>query len=232
MNERVRFRVITMLLLGALIVGVVVTVGGIQTDLMRRSQAALASAGVAYYGLVFDGRDAVLGGFVPSSDEANRIVAIVSGVPGVRSVRNELIVERVVESIPGPRATAPAELRLLRLGSMLVLSGRVADSEARGLIRAAEDTFGGSGVRSDLRIESQLEPSDWLTDPSVLIRIMGALSETGRLSVHGDQAVLGGRVGSISDRRHIDELAAEIPGLRWRFDLFNGLGSAAGGDDA
>ncbi len=228
MTERARFRTVTLVLVGALILGVIVTVSAIQADLTRRTQAALASAGVAYYGLEFDGRDAVLGGFVPSTDEATRIVAIVRSVPGVRAVRNELIVERLVESDPAPPAVAPAELRLQRLGPMLVISGRVADSDATSIISAAQEAFGNTHVRSDLRVDSELEPSFWLADPAILLRIINAASETGRLSVRGEQAVLGGRIVTSADRRRINELAATIPGLRWRFDLFNGLGSAAG----
>ena len=42
MSERARFGAITLMLIGALILGVVVTVGSIQADLLRRAQAALA----------------------------------------------------------------------------------------------------------------------------------------------------------------------------------------------
>ena len=232
MRERARFGTITLMLIGTLILSVVVTVGGIQADLLRRTQAALASAGVAYYGLKFDGRDAVLGGFVPSSDQAERIVAIVGAVPGVRAVRDRLVVERVIASTPTLRRVALAELRLQRLGSMLVVSGRVSDTDAQNLVVAAEHIFGAGRVRSDLRIDNQLEPNDWMLNANALVRIMNALSDTGRLSVRGDQAILGGRVRGNAERRRIDELAASIPGLHWRFELFNARGDAAGGGDA
>ncbi len=232
MSERARFGAITLMLIGALILGVVVTVGSIQADLLRRAQAALASAGVAYYGLEFDGRDAVLGGFVPSSDQAERIVAIVGAVPGVRAVRDQLIVERVIESTPTLARVAQAELRLQRLGSRLVISGRVSGIDAQNLVDAAQRTFGAGRVRSDLRVDTQLEASDWMLDVSALVRIMNALSDTGRLSVRGDQAILAGRVRGNAERRRIDELASLIPALCWRFELFNARGGTAGGGDA
>lgn len=232
MSERTRFRGITLMLIGALILSVVVTLAAMQRDILRRSQAALASAGVAYYGLELDGRDAVLSGFVPSRDQAERIIAIVGAVPGVRAVRDELIVERVLDSAPAPARLPTAELRLQRLGSRLVISGRVSDADAQNLMRTARQAFGSHLVRSDLRVDNELEPNDWLTDAGPLVGIMTAMSATGRLSVRGDQAILGGRVGSAVERRRIDELAASIPGLSWRFDLFNAGGSAASGDDA
>ncbi len=231
MSERGRFRVITLLLIGALILSVVVTIGTIRADLMKRTQAALASAGVAYYGVRFDGRDAVLGGFVRSRDQAERIAEIVAGVPGVRTVRDELIVEHVVESPPPRAPVAIAELRLQRLGSMLVISGRVADSDAQRLLGAAERTFGSDHVRAGLRVDSRLEPNSWLADANTVVRIMSTLSDTGRLSVRGNQAVLGGRVRGSAERRRIDELASTLPGLRWSIDLFNARrGPTSGGD--
>lgn len=232
MSERARFRAITLLLIGALILSVVVTVRPIQKELLRRTQAALASAGVAYYGLTLDGRDAVLVGFVPSRDQAERIVAIVGAVPGVRAVRDELLVERVVDSMPAQAHAAIAELRLQLLGPMLVISGRVGDSDAQNLVSAAQQAFGTDRVRSDLYVDSQLEPNEWLADPGSLVLIMTALSVSGRLSVRGDHAILGGRVRSNVERRRVGELAASTRGLRWRFDLFNAGGNATDGGTA
>ena len=224
MSERTRFYSITLLLIGALALSVVVTLDSIQTDLLSRTQAVLASGSVAYYGLQFDGRDAIVGGFVPSRAHAEHIVEIVGEVPGVRKVFDELIIDQVIESPSIRPRAATTELRLQRMGSLLMISGHMSESDAQSLVSAAENTFGHPHVRFDLLTVRQLRPTDWLANATAMVRIMSALSDTGRLSVYGTQAVLGGRIRGNDDRQRIDELTLSVPELRWHIELHSADG--------
>ncbi|MEB4593475.1 OmpA family protein [Candidatus Thiothrix sp. Deng01] len=63
----------------------------IETDLLQRTRQALVEAGLPADIVHFSGRDGILTGTVASDADAERLLAVVSGVYGVRAVSNRLI---------------------------------------------------------------------------------------------------------------------------------------------
>ncbi|NIY45678.1 MAG: hypothetical protein GWN22_18890, partial [Gemmatimonadetes bacterium] len=80
----------------ALVVAMTVTAFRIESDLLSTTQNAIAEAGIPYYNLTIDGRDAVLRGMVDDDIDVARLRAVVASVPGVSRVRDETVAERVV----------------------------------------------------------------------------------------------------------------------------------------
>lgn len=80
--------------------------GDIETDLEKRSRAALLAEGMLVE-VEFDGRDATLRGPVGTEEERLAAIEVVSGVRGVRTVHDDLTVLVEPGSEPGKTGAAP-----------------------------------------------------------------------------------------------------------------------------
>lgn len=237
MSVRARFWVILALIAVTMVLCVAVTVRRIESDLLTRSQTALAMAGIPFYGVTVDGRDLVLRGFVSSPERAAQIRAIVAGLDGVREVRDEaLVVERVVDSEGPGDASAPtlrpALLRVQRLGARLFMSGTVPpDGSAERFLRAACARFGDTNVTGGLGTRQGVDHPQWLDAADRLFEMLGAVSDNARLVVEGNTGVLSGEVSDAATGARVRDLAASIPGLDLRMELFSGRGPSSGAGD-
>ncbi len=231
MSERARFWLISGFLIFTVAICMGVRVDVIERDLLARTQEALGAAGIAFYGVGFEGRDAVLHGFVSSPEQADRIDAIVAAVEGVRTVGRSMAIER----IPEPERSAPAVLpvlRLQRLGDRLFLAGRFPDDGShRALVAAAEERFGKANVSTDLRANAAVASSQWVDRAAALVEIMEKLEGNGRLSIQGDTALLFGQVRDRTDAVEVRALTDSIGPLRWSLDLtvLDAIGTGTGG---
>lgn len=235
MSERTRVRMIAAFLVVTVLVCAAVSVDSMQRDLLVRTQRALAGAGVAFYGVEMDGRDAVLSGFVPSREQADRIEAIVQTVPGVRAVRSDLVIERIVEPPTGPGAVTSSalalpSLRLQRLGDRVMLAGTLPDDgTAEALAAAATQRYGEDNVRDSMRRSGSTGSSPWIEAAATLLDLLDALEDNGRLTITGTSAHLFGQVRNRAQRDEIEQTARDLSSLRWRFDLLTSDGATGGG---
>lgn len=234
MSARARFWGIVLLIVAALTLCVVSAMNSIQSDLLIRAQTALAAAGVPYYGVTVDGRDVVLGGRVASETQADRIRTVVAGLDGVRQVHDAMTVERIIDSpraeAPPSVVLAPARLRAQRLGGRLLLGGTLpADGSADALLRAARERFGPGNVTTDLRVRDGVDRPAWLGAPDRLVELLELASDNLRMVLKGGTGILAGQVAGPADVERLRDMAASIPGLDWRFELFARGGPPASG---
>lgn len=233
MSPRRRFAAIVVLLLVALVLCVWLSGTRIEQDLLTRSQAALASANIAFYGLDMDGRDALLTGFVASAEDADRVRNVVGSVPGIRAVVDRTVVERIAQPTPAPATPTrgqPPSLRLQRLGSSVFVSGRLPDDGvADRLAAAARDRFGAGAVTGSVQSSAAIASSDWLLAPDRLVELLALASDNVRIVIVGDAGVISGQVASPAAAERLREAAAGLPGIAWRFELFSPRGPLAGG---
>jgi hypothetical protein len=230
MSERGRFVLIAGLLVAAVLISAAVAAQRVRMEVLSGAQLALSAAGIPFYGVDVDGRDVVLRGFVPSSELADRMVATVAAVPGVRSVRDETVVERISSR---QRAVAPGaapELRVQRLGSRVRVSGRLPSAAAAtAWVDALSARVGSGRVESALREDPGVQPLDWLGETEALAALVADLQTGCVLTVRGNAASLSGPVRDAEQRDRIVETARAVPSLTWRFDLFALDGSVGGG---
>lgn len=230
MSERIRFTLISLILIVAVVVSAAVNVQRIRMEILSGAQLALSAAGIPFYGVEADGRDVVLRGFVSSADLGERMVAIVAAVPGVRTVRNQTVVERIVPRGAAPVGGAPAELRVQRLGQRVRVSGRLPTAGAvTAWVESLAAVAGGRNVESALMEDARVQEHPWVAEARVLAQIVGELQSGAVLTLRGSTAVLSGPVDSAQQRDRIVERARSLPDLAWRFDLFALDGSVGGG---
>lgn len=231
MDARLRFWLICALIFAALGVCVIATMDRIQQDLLSQGQLALAAAGIGFYGLEIEGRDAVLHGFVASPEDSAAVRAVVAGIEGVRQVRDETVVERVVvasEPRPSPPSGMPARLRAQVLGRRVFLSGTLPAAAGRELVVAARQRFG-AGLSSDgLRLDDGVATPPWLSAAGRLLALLELTAGNARLAIESSSGVLSGQVASAAQAQRLREIAAELPGLELRIELFSPVMPVAG----
>jgi OOP family OmpA-OmpF porin len=66
----------------------------VERDLTLRTRAELAGAGQRWASVRYSGRDATLTGVAPTTEARAEVSALVRGLSGVRTVRDETTVER------------------------------------------------------------------------------------------------------------------------------------------
>jgi hypothetical protein len=243
MSERGRFALITTILLVAIAISVFVDVRRIETKLLAGAQLALSAAGIPFYGLKMDGRDAGLSGFVASTEESDRIVQTVAAVPGVRAVHDATVVERIAGSgapgsagtgrvggAPGAaRAQGPApQVRIQRVGSRIRVSGRLPEGEAASWIEALSSRFDERQIESALLEDRRMSGTAWVGERQAIADLVAGIGD-GVLTIRGDTASLSGMVSGRAERDRISERAQAISSLTWRFDLFSLDGTVSGG---
>lgn len=72
--------------------------GVLETDLLQRTRQALTEAGFIPSMVSFSGRDAVLSGAVASEVDAEKMLAVVRDVEGVRTIHNQLRITEATQS--------------------------------------------------------------------------------------------------------------------------------------
>lgn len=224
----------------ALAITVTATVSRIQQDLLMRGQEAIAAAEIPYYNLRIDGRDAVLGGFVTEGTDVARLVAVVAQVPGIRTVRNEVTVERIAPptdlastsgrgTIAVTTATRPPELRAQRLGDLLIVTGTLpADGSAADLEPALRSRFPASAFRIDVRTDEAVGAREWTSNLVLLADAMAQLDGPARLAAYGNIVQLSGQIAGPSQRAALDDILARAPAVDWRLTLTLPSGSIGG----
>lgn len=224
----------------ALAIAVTATMSRIQQDLLMRGQEAIAAAEIPYYGLRIDGRDAVLGGFVTEGTDIARLASVVSQVPGIRTVRNEVTVERI--TLPANRAyasgrgtialttaTRPPELRVQRLGCLLIVTGTLpADGSAATLEQVLRSRFPAVRFRIDVRADEAVSAREWTSHIGLLADAMVELDGPSRLAAYGNSVQLSGQIANSSKRAALDDILARAPGVDWRLTLTLPSGSIGG----
>lgn len=233
MTARRRFALLVLLLAAALALCVWMTVQGIEQDLMTRAQIALAEANVPFFGVEVNGRDVYLTGFVVSEAQGARILALVSGVEGIRRVEDRMVVERVPDPAEWPTEPAGAlpQIRLQRLGSDVFVSGSLGDDgEAPALRSALEERFGTERVVWSVRERSTTASPSWVSGAARLAEILTLGAGDLRIVIAGRTATLSGQVPDAETATRLRDAAARVPELSWRVDLFTPSGPASGGD--
>ncbi len=225
----------------ALAIAVSATVSRIQQDLLMRGQAAIAAAEIPYYDLRIDGRDAVLGGFVTEGTDVARLAAVVAQVPGIRTVRNEVTVERMAPptdrastsgrgTIAIAAATRPPQLRVQRLGSVMIVTGTLpADGSAAELEPALRSRFPAVAFRIDVRADEAVGAREWTSNIRLLADAMAELDGPSRIAAYGNTVQLSGQIAGPSQRAALDDILARVPSVDWRLTLTlpsGGIGGA------
>ncbi len=141
----------------------------IQSDLVGRSTAGLAVAGIDWADVSASGRDLTLGGLAPNDAARAEALRLVRQVGGVRVVRDELEV-----SPPG----AGIELIASLAGGSLRLEGRVPDAAARQrLMDRAAALVGRERVIDALEIRPGAPDPDWAAAADGALAELGALQQ-------------------------------------------------------
>jgi hypothetical protein len=225
-------------LLVALVVAVGATVMQIERTLLADAQNAVATAGIPYYDLRVEGRDAVLGGFVAQGTDVQRLEAVVASVPGIRRVRNEVTVEIIKPDTPiftdnAPPSTntpgLPPELRVQRLGEFLMVSGRVPnDGTAGALEEALHDAFPRANLRITVAENAATAGTEWTRQVAVTVRALARLGDPARLAAYGHIVQLAGPIADSAERDRLDEILSTAPDIGWRLTLSQPSGGIGG----
>ncbi len=227
----------------ALVVAMTVTAFRIESDLLSTTQNAIAEAGIPYYNLTIDGRDAVLRGMVDDDIDVARLRAVVASVPGVSRVRDETVAERVVIAAQSDAAAdaaagivavvtagAPPELRAQRMGSRIVVTGVLpADGSLDRLAEALEDRFGGAELALRVVESEGVGTRPWTTASTVIADALVQLGDAGRVVAYGSTVQVSGAVDADQARAALDEIAATVPDTDWRLVLTRSAGGIGGG---
>lgn len=233
MISRRRFYAMVVFLLVALAITVTSTVHSIQQDLLVRGQEAIAAAGIPYYNLRIDGRDAVLAGFVTEGTDIDRLQAVVAQVNGIRSVRNEVTVERFAAEDPR-RTTArhtprSPELRIQHLGELLTVTGSLpADGSVAALETALDERFGTIAIRMNVRRDTSVGSRDWTTNIDLIVDALATVKGPSRIAAYGDVVQLSGLIANAARRSELDAILAAVPAVEWRLTLTRQVGGIGG----
>lgn len=121
--------VVTVLGLGAAVTGqYLVVLPAVERDLQDRTTTALRDAGYGGLQARVDGRDAVLEGTLPSSQDVDRAVEVVQGVDGVRAVREVYVTGTSVATAPTGGTPSPSATPSSGAKALTVISGTRASS--------------------------------------------------------------------------------------------------------
>ncbi len=145
----------------------------IESDLALRAQNALEQAGQGWAHARFDGRDGVLNGRAPSSEDREEAAAIVRGVHGVRVVTNQVTLLKAMD-----RFVWSADYSK----NQLILSGFVPNEQVRvSVLKAVKSRFPDVDILDRLKLaRGGIEIKPWLEGVSFGLKQLSGL-ERGRL---------------------------------------------------
>jgi OOP family OmpA-OmpF porin len=180
----------------------------IQADILERTQAALASAGLAEARVTADGRDVTLNGAVSSAERRDEARRVAEGVRGVRVVDNQLAVAAAAASAGLP-TTLDASIR----GMRIAFRGLVPNAELRSaLIRDAREVFGYWSVADELAVDENLDASVWPTSfTDILEAFHGRGAEIDLTARDGRVLVEGTVLSELEVERITGALRAALP---------------------
>lgn len=176
----------------------------IQDDLTKRAGQALASAGIPFERVSFDGRDATVTG-VPA-DQADAAREAVDEVNGVR------VVDVTGGADTGGDATdaKPTPISVAVQGDKVILSGPVPDQATKdALLEGARAKAGGREVVDKLTIDKSVKPS---ADADGVAALVGAATAPGgdvTATADGDTVTLTGEVASAKKRAAAEKALAD-----------------------
>ncbi len=128
----------------------------IEDDLVTRSEAALSAENMTWVGVVADGRELSLTGTAPSKEIRQRAGDIVAAVWGVRSVDNQMTVERTDND-----KLESYDLVVTYDGVSVLLDGYVPDEATRiDIVAAAKQHLGDTNVIDKMKIVAGA-PDGW-----------------------------------------------------------------------
>jgi outer membrane protein OmpA-like peptidoglycan-associated protein len=212
---RVGRRVLAVVVAGAGLLGLSVAQDiphrhGIEHDLTDRSLRALRSAGLSDVDVAFAGRDGTVR--VGSAAEADRALAAVRGVEGVRVAR------AVVPATPGPRpqpqpstTLAPPAVTLAVKGAKVSLSGTVPAAAHAALVDAATAAFGAGSVDDRLTSQPGVADAGLAGLPDVLRALHGGATDA-TVELRDGAVTLTGTVSSAQVRDAVVGAATRATG--------------------
>lgn len=176
----------------------------IQDDLTKRAGQALASAGIPFERVSFDGRDATVTG-VPA-DQADAAREAVDEVEGVRVV-----------DVSGGAGTGedgtddkPTPISVAVQGDKVILSGPVPDQAAKdALLEAARAKAGGREVVDKLTVDKSVKPSADADGVGSLVAAAAAAGGDVTATADGDTVTLTGEVASATNRAAAEKALAD-----------------------
>jgi outer membrane protein OmpA-like peptidoglycan-associated protein len=164
-----------------------------EADLTRRSEHALAAAGLPATKVKFTGRDGVL--ITDTAVDAERAVTIVRDLEGVRTVIGRSTAAATPAVSPSAQlkpATAGAAVD----GGRVILTGAVPTEQARAtLVAAAKATYGAENVEDRLTIDAGVS-DEGLTGLSKALAALGKDAKGAKAELTGGVITLSGAVAS------------------------------------
>jgi outer membrane protein OmpA-like peptidoglycan-associated protein len=151
--------------LAALGVGQVLPIRhSVESDLTKRSRAALQAAGFTDVKVDFTGRDGALIGSLGSAQDVARALDAVRGLQGVRVATAKIDVAGTgstgtstasASASPVPAALTAPQLTAVTSGGKVTLTGKVPSDDARkALVDAVTATFGAGNVLDQLTVDA------------------------------------------------------------------------------
>jgi outer membrane protein OmpA-like peptidoglycan-associated protein len=162
-----------------------------EDDLTSRSVQALRAAGLSTVDVSFTGRDGSL--VAGSAVDAERAVAIVRGLEGVRTVSGSA--PSVPAPVPSPQLK-PSSAAAAIDGGKVTLSGHVPSEEARkALISTAEAAYGAGNVVDQLTVDAGVS-DEGLTGLSKALGALGKDAKGVKAQLSDGVLTLSGTVSS------------------------------------
>jgi outer membrane protein OmpA-like peptidoglycan-associated protein len=185
---------------------------GVERDLTDRSAGALRGAGLSDVDVSFSGRDGTVR--VGSGAEADRALAVVRGVDGVRVVRAVVAAQPSASPSPSsvpPTASVPPTVTLTVTGSRVSLTGTVPVAGHDILVDAATAAFGAASVTDSLTVQSGVGDAGLAGLPDVLTALRGGTTSA-TVQLRDGALILTGTVSSAQVHDAVVAAAARAGG--------------------
>jgi outer membrane protein OmpA-like peptidoglycan-associated protein len=183
---------------------------GIEHDLTDRSTRALRSAGLSDVDVAFTGRDGTVR--VGSSAEADRALAVVRAVEGVRVARAVVPAGPAASPSASPSAAlAPPAVTLAVKGARVSLTGAVPAGAHAALVDAAAAVFGAGSVDDSLTNQPGVADAGLSGLPDVLRALRGGATDA-TVQLRDGALTLTGTVSSAQVRDAAVAAAARAAG--------------------
>jgi OmpA-OmpF porin, OOP family len=181
---------------------------GIEQDLATRTEAALKGTGFSWAKSGFSGRDGVLTGQASDESDADRIVAIVKDVRGVRVAEARVdLIEKSDNYTWGASRSA----------GKVLLRGMVPNENTRvAIVGVAKQTFPGLAIDDGMKLTRGVPSQDtWLSGVTFSLKQLAAL-KAGEARLDGLGLAVTGEAADIAGYRTVKAaLASQLPrGLR------------------
>lgn len=207
MQLRVKFRCWLIGLLPLILFGLLVgfiNKGTIERDLEKRSVVALKSAGIKWATPEFKGLEGTIKGEAPTKEARLKAIKIVQGVWGVRSVADQLSIQKIV---------SPYVFKTFYGKEKLVLEGYVPSEKIRqSVISVSKAQFPNEALVDKLKIaRGAPDPSKWFGQVSYALGHLARLQK-GHIILSDLNLNIGGTALDTSTFKSLNEtFAAPLP---------------------